>query len=568
MKKINVWLCVILLASACTKPDLSSPVSIPGPLITVPGIPQGSAITKTIGVSGGSLTSADGDFSVIIPAGALAGNQEISVQPVMNQLPAGYGRAYRLTPHTISFQKPVTIRFRYEENSIRNTAPELLGIAYQDQEGKWFHAAAPMLDKENRTLTVSSTHFSDWGFFPYFYIDPARVLTDPGAQLDLRVMATVPDNSGYIPLPGESPVLQPYQPDNSYFGAWNYSGNGSLEGKGNTAHYRAPDAAPKVNPESVSVAVKMQRKGQFLLVSNITIRTAFHIDYMQVDETELYTGGFNYPSRLWIYGSFGEDPGKGKRSVKINNTDVTVATWMPGMIACDIPTSGPYASGIVKVEAGAAAASKLLNEWVLDMYYDKVESPGGALTKKVNLVLRFRGDAEGFFQQGQVAMVKETNLHESSKGIINMPAGSYTNHVTMDACGDYTVKWDAIRDLVVSRKKYTEADGLSGSVVNKPNGFDLKIRLMAENVLMTHRKFVDCHSGSTNDDVPDAIQIQGFHEAIIPLRFSGNASIMAGAMPLKTGTGVAAGLYFDAPDYVPALFTTRLHWDEALPKYK
>lgn len=563
-------LALLLFMAACTKSDPASPEAS-GALITMHGAPDGAAAVKTIGAAGGFITSTDGNFSITIPAGALAGDQEISVQPVMNQLPAGYGRAYRLSPHDIRLLQPVTLRFRYDEGSIRNTVPELLGIAYQDQDGKWLHAGEPTLDQEHHTLSVNTTHFSDWGYFPYFYIDPGEALIDPGAQLDLRVMATVPDDFGNIPQPDGSPLLQPYQPDNSYLGAWSYSGTGSLEGKGNKAHYKAPNAAPKANPEAVSVAVKMQRKGQFLLVSNMTIRTEFHIDYMQVDETEVNAGGLNYPSRLWIYGSFGEDPGKEKRSVKINNTEVTVALWAPGMIACDIPTSGPYASGIVEVATKAAAAAKMLNEWLVNMYYDKVESPGGALTKKVKLILRFRGDAEGFFKTGQVPMVNETNLHNASKGIIDMAAGSYTSHTTMDGCGDYTVKWDAIRSLEVARKKFTEAGGLSGRVVHRPGGFDLKIRFIATDVLMTHRKFVDCHSGGSNNDVPDAIEIQGFHETIIPLRFSqagGNAAIRAGEMPLKTGTGVASGLYFDAPDYVPGNFTTRLHWDEARPKFE
>ncbi|MBN8858822.1 MAG: hypothetical protein J0H29_10565 [Sphingobacteriales bacterium] len=573
MTKINRWLSFFLipLAFACSKTDTLSPVPNADPLVTESGAPNGTAVTKTIGAAGGAITSPDGDLSIIIPAGALAGDQEITVQPVVNKLPEGYGKAYRLTPHEIKFLKPVTIRFRYDEDSIKNTVPELLGVAYQDQSGKWFHAAEPALDKENHTLSVSTTHFSDWGFFPYFYIDPSEALVDPGAQLDLRVMATVPDDYGDIPQPEGSPVMQPYHPGNEYLGAWSYAGAGSLEGQGNKTHYHAPNSAPKVNPEAVSVAVKMKRKGQFLLVSNITIRTEFHIDYMQVNETEVHTGGLDYPSRLWIYGSFGEDPGKSKRSVKINNVAVTVALWTPGMIACDIPASGPYASGMVEVASEAAAATKLLNEWLVDMYYDKVESPGGALTKKVKLVLRFRGDAEGFFRQGQVPMVNETNFHQSCVGIIDMPAGGYTSHTTMDGCGDYTVNWDAIHEIKVERKKNTEAGGLSGRVVNKPDGFDIKIRFIAEDVLMSHRKFVDCHSGGSNDHVPEAIEIQGFHETIIPLRFSqsdGKASIKAGEMPLKTGTGMAAGLYFDFPDYVPDNFTTRLHWDEALPKYE
>ncbi len=573
MKKMNRWIGFFLipLAFACSKPDRISPATPTGPLVTTAGTPDGPAVTKTIGAAGGAIASADGSISITIPAGALVSDQAITLQPVTNQLPAGYGKAYRLSPHDISFQQPVTIRFRYDETAILNTVPELLGIAYQDQSGKWFHAAEPTLDKQGHTLTTTTTHFSDWGYFPYFYIDPSEALVDPGAQLELKVMATIPDDFGDIPQPDGHPVMQPYRPGNNYFGAWDYSGGGSLDGQGNQAHYQAPNAVPQVNPEAVSVTVKMKRKGQFLLVSNITIRTEFHIDYMQVDETDVHIGGLDYPSRLWIYGSFGEDPGKNKRSVKINNTAVTVAFWTPGLIACDIPTAGPYASGMVELVSGAATATKLLNEWTLDMYYDKVECPGGALTKKVQLVLRFRGDADGFFKQGQTPMVPETNLHADSKGIINMATGSYTSHTTIDGCGDYTVKWDAIHDLVIARKKHTEAGGLSGRVVNKPDGFDIKIRFIAEDVLMTHRKFVDCHSGGSNNDVPDAVEIQGFHETTIPLRFSqagGKASIMAGEMPLQTGTGVASGLYFDLPDYVAANFTTRLHWNEARPKFE
>ncbi|MBN8788348.1 MAG: hypothetical protein J0I84_14750 [Terrimonas sp.] len=573
MTKIKRWISFFLipLAFACTKTGSLSPTPGTSPLVTAAGAPAGTAVTKTIGVNGGAITSTDGNISITIPAGALADNQEITIQPVVNKLPAAYGNAYRLTPHEIKFLKPVTIRFRYNEDSIKNTVPELLGIAYQDQTGKWFNAAEAALDKEHRTLSVSATHFSDWGFFPYFYIDPSEALVDPGAQLDLRVMATVPEDYGDIPQPDGSPLMQPYQPGSEYFGAWNYVGGGSLEGQGNKAHYQAPNAVPTINPEAVSVAVKMKRKGQFLLVSNITIRTEFHIDYMQVDETEVHAGGLDYPSRLWIYGSFGEDPGKSKRAVKINNVAVIVAFWTPGVIACDIPTLGPSSSGMVEVLSGKTSAQKLLNEWLVDMYYNKVESPGGALTKKVNLVLRFRGDAEGFFKQGQVPMVDETNLNKNCAGIINMSAGSYTSHTTMDGCGDYTVTWDAIHELRVDRKKNTEAGGLSGSVVNKPGGFDIKIRFIAEDVLMSHRKFVDCHSGGSNNHVPEAIEIQGFHETIIPLRFSqsdAKASIKAGEMPLQTGTGVASGLYFDVTDYVPANFTTRLYWGEARPKYE
>lgn len=568
-KAIWTSILVVMFTASCSKSKVDKPVVSRPPLVTAPGTPEGAAVKKTIGAAGGSISSADGNFSVQIPAGALTANQEITLQPVSNQLPAGYGKAYRLTPHNIQFQQPVIIRIRYDETVITNTVPELLAVAYQNEEGKWFYIEELALDKTQKTLTVQTTHFSDWGYFPLFYLDPSEALVDPGGQLTIKCMATVDDDL-FIPLPGEPEVTVPYQPDAMYFGDWHYSGAGSLQGTGNSAQYKAPNAVPQQNPEAVSVTVKMERKGQFLLVSNITIRTDLHIHYMQVDETERNAGGLNYPSRLWLYGSFGADPGAGKRSVTINGTEVLIAFWTPGMIACDIPAEGPYSSGMVEVKTSNKTTSKLLNDWLVDMYYEKVESPGGSLTKKVHLVLRFRGDAEGFIPNEGVMMVGETDLNKSSKAIINMPTGTYTNHVSMDACGDYTVTWDPIQELVVERSLNSRFEGLSARVVHQPGGFDIKIRFMAEQVLMTHRKFVDCHSGSTLDHVKDDIEIQGFHETIIPLRFGAShskASIRMGAMPVKTGTGVAAGLYFDVVDYVPDQFTTKLYWDQADPKF-
>ena len=573
MKKMNYWISIFLvpLVFACSKTGPVAPAPAPAPLVTTRGAADGPAVSKTIGAAGGSVMSSDGNITVIIPAGALTSDQEIGIQPVSNQLPAGLGKAYRLTPHEISFLQPVTIRFRYDETGIRNTVPELLGIAYQDQRGHWFNAAEPLLDKVNHTLTTTTTHFSDWGFFPYFYIDPGEVLVDPGTQLNFRVMATARDDYFDLPQPDGSPVMQAYQPGSEYLGAWDYAGEGALEGQGNAAHYQAPNSVPRANPEAVSVAVKMKRKGQFLLVSTITIRTEFHMDYMQVDETDRHTGGLDYESRLWIYGSFGEDPGKGKRNVTINNGEVPVALWTPGMIACDIPTVGPSSSGMVVVTSGKKATSKMLNEWIVDLFYDQKQSPDGALTKKVNVVLHLRGDADGFFRQGQAPRVSKTDLHTYCKGIIGMPAGSFTNHVTVDACGDYSVGWDAIHDLVIGRKKNTDpgSDGLRGEVINQPEGFDIKIRFMATDVLMSHRRFTDCVSGGALDHVPEYVQIEGFHEVTIPLRFAalnGKVRIRAGRMPTRTG-GPAAGLYWDAQDYNPLLFTINLHWNEAEPKF-
>ncbi len=576
MKMIKRWFIFFLipLAVSCTKTDHLSPDIPTTPLVTTLGSPDGAAVTKTIGTNGGAITSADSNMSITIPAGALSSDKSITVQPVTRKLPDGYGRVYRLTPHDISFQQPVTIRMRYDEDSIKNTVPELLGIVYQDQSGKWFFSGEPVLDKVNHTLTTTTTHFSDWGIISYLFIQPNEPRVQPGAHITLKVMGVIPESApdaDPVPINEGDAVNQPFMVPAGQLGNWNYSGEGSLQGDGNKAYYQAPGSVPRINPEAVSIEVKSKGKGQFILVSNITIDQEFHIDYLQVDETDMNTGGLNYPSRLWIYGNFGEDPGQNKRSVKVSGKSMPVAVWTPEKIACDIPASGIYASGMVEVATTTKSAGKLLNYWVVDMYYDKVESPGGALTRKILFNLHFRGDADGFLREGQASMVNETNLHVNSRGLIEMPSGSFTSHVTADGCGDYTVTWDAIHNLEVWRSKYTDPGGFSGRVQHRPGGFDVKLQFMAKGALMSHRKYVDCHSGSTNDDVWEDIEMQGFHNTVIPVRFSQSGSkvtIKAGAMPVKTGTGVATGLYFDAADYVPANFTTQLRWDEAIPKYE
>jgi hypothetical protein len=568
--KIGMCFILALFFYSCSKQDNAIVPGPQKPMVTALGNPVGPQVSKTIGAAGGTVSSVDGNMAIIIPPGALANDQQITIQKVSNTNAAMPCNVYRLSPHDISFQKPVTITMRYFDDSIKNTVPELLGLVYQDQKGEWYHAAEPAVDKQKHTISVSTTHFSDWGYLAYTYIEPSEVLVDPGAQLDMKVMITLPETELDIPSWDGTPVYQPYEPHSSYFGAWSYAGEGTLSGKGTRAHYQAPNKVPKINPEAVSVEVKMKRKGQFFLVSNITIRTDFHIDYMQVDETEKNGGGLNYPSRLYIYGSFGDDPGAAKRLVKINGGAVTVAYWTAGLIVCDIPAVGPYSSGMVQVTSGNKAAAKLLNDWAVNMYYEQKQSPDGALTKKINLVLHLRGDAEGFLRQGQTPFFSSTDLNTSSRGVIAMPAGTFTTHVSMDACGAYTVSWDPVAEMFIERKKDTDhGDGLYGTVVNKPDGFDVTIRLKATDALTSHRQFVGCRSGGSMDHVKEDIAIEGFNAVVIPLRFTKSASkttIKAGKTAEKP-TSPAAGLYWDAPSYPASEFKINLRWDEAQPKF-
>src|SRR5687767_5456601 len=156
MKKI--FFCFAILAMAlsfsCKKSSIDKPIAPRAePLVTVAGIPDGVANSKLIAATtGGSITSTDGKITVNIPAGALANNETITIQPVTNTTGLGKSKAYRLTPHGLTFNKPVTITFPYTDADINGTVPELLRIAFQDDAGVWQSMNKTQVNKQTKQL--------------------------------------------------------------------------------------------------------------------------------------------------------------------------------------------------------------------------------------------------------------------------------------------------------------------------------------------------------------------------------------------------------------------------------
>ena len=88
-----------------------------------------------IGAGGGSVATPDGRIAVTIPAGALAANTLISIQPLTNTAHGKIGAAYRLTPDDQIFLMPVTIAFTYTDEEVAGSAAEFLGAAFQTAAG-------------------------------------------------------------------------------------------------------------------------------------------------------------------------------------------------------------------------------------------------------------------------------------------------------------------------------------------------------------------------------------------------------------------------------------------------
>jgi hypothetical protein len=173
--------------AACSGGKATGPSTPREPAHTAVGTPTGPLVSQTIGAGGGTIASADGALTVTIPAGALAVDQTVGVQAISPQSPGATGAAYRLTPEGTTFAQPVTLVMNYDAADLSGSAPELLWIASQQADRSWLLATGVTLDPAAQTLTVATTHFSDWTMLQGLQIRPPEGRVKPGESLTLTV---------------------------------------------------------------------------------------------------------------------------------------------------------------------------------------------------------------------------------------------------------------------------------------------------------------------------------------------------------------------------------------------
>jgi hypothetical protein len=150
----------------------SGQTTTPNPVATAVGSPVGSAATATIGPSGGTVTSLDSKLTVSIPAGALAADTVIGIEPITNNAHGGVGSAYRLTPDGQIFSQPVQLTFSYTDQDITGSAPSALSVAFQTTDGYWQLVDMVTVDAAAKTITASVSHFTDFSWVERLRIDP------------------------------------------------------------------------------------------------------------------------------------------------------------------------------------------------------------------------------------------------------------------------------------------------------------------------------------------------------------------------------------------------------------
>jgi hypothetical protein len=209
------------------------------------GTPLGDKVTKEIGPAGGTLSSPDGRLALTVPEAALSETVAFSIQPVTNKFDGGLGISYRLGPAETTFINPLEISFNYDDHDLEGTFPEALAIAYQDKDGAWTMRRAVELDKDKKTIKVSTTHFStdDLAFRVKLVPDKATVRVGES----VKILAT--DCNAVSPIWG---LIGMRCIDGWGYGStWTLQGEGKIKGDYPYMIYTAPGKKPTPNVATV-----------------------------------------------------------------------------------------------------------------------------------------------------------------------------------------------------------------------------------------------------------------------------------------------------------------------------
>lgn len=287
------------------------------PIITAQGSPTGAMITGEIGPSGGQLQSDDGLLTVTIPAGALSGNITIGIQPITNLAPLGIGTGYRLTPEGTTFSVPVTVSFKYHPDSLTNTAADFLWIASQNGDGSWNGYRESQVDTTAKTVSVQTTHFSDWvtGVFVRMALDPASGPLKVKESTTISIIGW----GGYREEPFKPTTLTTLQEASAHklhaftIEGWTLNGasapvgnlNGTLKtiaGDSRSIRYTAPNKVPSANPVEIAVLFSLKlangQTAHYRLTSRIKIIDKYYARFtaggvetvFEGDEINLWDG--------------------------------------------------------------------------------------------------------------------------------------------------------------------------------------------------------------------------------------------------------------------------------------
>ncbi len=118
-----------------------------------------------VGSPGGSVASADGRLTLLVPSGALAQNTSITVSSSSGPLVRGLlaGSVYDLGPSGTTFSNPVTLTIRYDPSHIPTGIHESSVKLYQNSGNGWKRVPGSISNTTDHTVSGLVSHFSGGG---------------------------------------------------------------------------------------------------------------------------------------------------------------------------------------------------------------------------------------------------------------------------------------------------------------------------------------------------------------------------------------------------------------------
>ncbi|HZK76170.1 MAG TPA: hypothetical protein VFD13_04605 [Candidatus Kapabacteria bacterium] len=248
--------CGLLIIASCKSSSTNPPSS------------SGTGGGSGIGPNGGTVTSADGKVTVVIPAGALSSNQTIAISPKTdsNTCPQALGSGYDLTPNGLTFSVPAMLTLSYD-TTVRSANAEFIGVAYQDDNGKWYGVTGGSVDTIHRTVTVPISHFSTWSTDLSFEINPteeAVVFTGTTPVFWVTEVGPAAGTAAGPPVPLSNPFALEAA-------VWKLNGGGGNaaigtinSAAGGGVDYSAPQQMP--SPDLVTLSATITTNGQIFVV--------------------------------------------------------------------------------------------------------------------------------------------------------------------------------------------------------------------------------------------------------------------------------------------------------------
>lgn len=578
MKKIFHALQLVVLLTgcigstiiACKKSNDAAPTQQPQPpsssftpAVRPVGTSTGAAVKKQIGTQGGEIKSADNKMVVTIPAGALAVNTEIGIEPVSNTNLAGIQHAWRLTPHGQQFAKPVTITVSYNPVTDTVSLEESLGLSYQDAAGIWQYIGRNTIDKVNKKVTAQTTHFSDWVLMQTAKLDPQYSEVYESQSLTLKVMEFIdPDSTELFPSPGHGPLSVGYtQIGSRWVTKWNLGGTGTLTPDGSAAEYKAPASIQTTQTVAVSAEIKLSplQQNQLLLVSNIRlIGKELKIEYLQVDEDN---------DLLYIYGHGFGFAADGKPVVKINNSTVDpsdILLWAEPFIKLRLPYVGPNSSGEIRVTAnGKTSEPHILNEWNGEFNYFRPQGHvGQSIHEKITFYIRLRGDASPM-PQGIIPFVMHNTANKLSRAV--WEAGGTGSSTA--SCTKYDVNWATTTGSIPLSSLYSDSYAERSFKVQlepKDRLFEALLNFEAREAIPCVFTQTPCIGNPIIENRKDWITFTEFEYETLKLALNG--STIKGGEVKKT-TVASTGLQWIAGEYPSFTHEVKLQWNDIPARY-